>query len=660
MKFLNFLYILSSLTLVSSATEDTDLPQFSLNSGFYDEDSIELEIKTQDSNAIIYYTLDGTLPNENSTIYKEPFILKNKSLEENILCNYNVSKTVFIPSVKLNKANVIRAMAKLSNGELTDVVSKTYFVGLDKKQLYQDNPVFNIITDPSNLFDYEKGIYVLGKDYDDWVEKNPSNADIPYYFSTGNFVRKGKENEIPATIEYFPSDGNTVTFSQDVGVRMKGRASRSYYQKSFRIIARDEYGKKNIKFDIIPGNQRSDGTGPVTKYKSFYLRNAGNDSRHSKIRDVVLQKLIKNDRLGFETQQSDYAVVFVDGEYWGIYGVYEEYSDKYISNNYDIDDKNVIIVKADFPYKIEDGEEADLESLDKLIEFILNNDLSIPSNFETVSEQLDIVSYAWYLAFCIYVDIIDGYFSGSNWSMWRVREPEPSIPKADGKWRMMLFDTEYSTGLYNEAVDYTRDVLKTILESDVATTSSRKINYVVAKKIIENEEFKSILINALCDMKNIYFENEKVQKLIEENENRLLPLITEHTLRNGPDEDLDDPIESYKKKVQDFKDYMNNRYPIFLELVQKDFGLKSPLKVTVTANNFNRGSILINDMNEFNESYTGEYFRENILYITAKPNEGNKLASWVLKNCKAATSLKSNTIGIYPKNNKCTVKANFN
>lgn len=117
-------------------------------------------------------------------------------------------------------------------------------------------------------------------------------------------------------------------------------------------------GKKNIKYELIPGNIRSDGKGPVTKYKFFNLRNGGNDSEFAKMRDNVLQDLVTNPY--FETQQSDISIVFIDGEYWGFYkiNVYEEYSNHYIANNYDIDSKNVVVIKD---YRVESGEDDGIE-----------------------------------------------------------------------------------------------------------------------------------------------------------------------------------------------------------------------------------------------------------------------------------------------------------
>ncbi|ORX66230.1 hypothetical protein BCR32DRAFT_286347 [Anaeromyces robustus] len=199
-----------------------ELQQFSLASSFYNEEN-------------------GTLPNENSIIYENPFL----------------------------ERNVARYIAELSNEQLINFVCGSYFVGIDKNKIYNNLPIVIIITDPDNLF---------GKTYDDWVvEDLESRKDIFEYYVLENFSKNDRESERPATIEYFPSKKNTVGFSQDVGLRLKGHATRIHYKKSFRIIDNEEYC-----------NMHSDGKGPVTKYKLFNIRNGGNDSEFSKMRDSVL------------------------------------------------------------------------------------------------------------------------------------------------------------------------------------------------------------------------------------------------------------------------------------------------------------------------------------------------------------------------------------
>lgn len=53
-----------------------------------------------------------------------------------------------------------------SEGMCVSEASAVYFVGYDRKPVYEGMPIISIITDPDNLFDYERGIYVTGALYE--------------------------------------------------------------------------------------------------------------------------------------------------------------------------------------------------------------------------------------------------------------------------------------------------------------------------------------------------------------------------------------------------------------------------------------------------------------------------------------------------------------
>jgi len=670
MKILNTFILLISLGLVFSENLDDNepkvdnLPKFNLPSGFYDDSTIELEIIKPAPEAIIYYTLDGSIPTVNSTVYEEPLTLKDRSDEENVYsANDNVSiKYNYVPTEKVKKANVIRTIAQLPDGTLTNVVSGTYFVGLNKEKLYGNVPVISLISDPENLFDYEKGIYILGKGYDEW-KSDPKNEKTESYQVQGNYSAKGKDSERPVTIEYIPASNTTAAFSHDMGIRIKGKASRNHNQKNFRLISREEYGKKNIKYELIPDNMRSDGKGIVSKYKSFVLRNGGNDFLLSKIRDNVLQDLVTNQL--FETQQSDLSVVYLDGEYWGVYYVYEEYDDHYIANNYDIDSKNVVIVKS-FS-NLEDGTEEDYNAFREDIKFIQKNDMSIPDNYQKANNIMDIEGLSWFAAFQAFIECKDGFLYGGNLAMWRTREPDSSVPKADGKIRVMTYDIEYSTGIYeNENTAYDINVFPELFNKNSAVANKNGSKLLVS--LLKNEEFKSMFINHVCDIQNIIFNDKIVNSAIDEATAALLPLIDDNIKRFGFPPGAykagkePAPEDHLKEKIEIFRTWIKMRKTVFLNYVADAFGFKPTIKVRVSSNNFQKGGFSINDGYEFNskifqQDYEGSYFGENVVYIHGKPTSGNKLKSWTVQNCKVANH-KSNVLGVYPTKG-CRVILNY-
>ncbi|KAL6612637.1 hypothetical protein LY90DRAFT_648801 [Neocallimastix californiae] len=636
MKFMKSIIYITSLALVASKVvkeeieEENFLPTFNLASGFYNEKSIKLKINSSDPKATIYYTLDGSIPTTNSTIYKRPIVLKNRSNEDNVLSAITgVSPNRnYVPKVRVKKGNVIRAIAKLSDGTLTNVISGTYFVGLNRKKLTNNLPVVSIITEPDGLFNYENGIYVLGKAYDEWLSEDPENINKDDFQVKGNYSNKGKKSEVPATIQYFPSKKNKIGFTQDLGMRIMGKASRSQIQKSFRLTCREEYGSKNLKYDLIPGNMRSDGKGPLNKYKSFNIRNGGNDFDYTKIRDILFQGLVKE--RPYETQQSDLTIAFLNGEYWGIYSIQEDYSDHYIANNFDIDKDNVVILKR------------------------IGNGYQLEAGDEKALNLFDLKEFAYLVGFNIYICNVDGTLVGNNYSFWRAKKPVAGVPKGDGRWHILNFDTEFSAGLYMDGTNFDYDCLSWI--KIFTSKDSNKLT----NALLQNPEFKNMFINVLSDTRNIDFELKRVNSAIEEYRRTLSPLIKDLYNRFGTEEYVNGNYTHFDTQVNQLKGWLNGRHSFFMNQIETFFNLKPAVTVSITSNNFKKGSFIVNDgWKLFNKKYEGKYFRENILYLTAKPSsEKRKLKYWKIQNCKFADKTYANhsnknqstkmTIGIYP------------
>ena len=390
---------------------------------------------------------------------------------------------------------------------------------------------------------------------------------------------KGKESERPASIDYFPVDENKEGFNANVGIRISGAVSRTFIQKSFKIHFRKEYGKKNLKYELIPGNERSDGQGIVNKYKSFTIRNGGNDYEYTKIRDKTLQDLISNRNL--ETQQSEVMVLFIDGEYWGVYILIENYDEHYIANNYDILDDNVIIIKNS---KIKAGDENDSYLFDKNMHFIYNEDMSISSNYEQACQLLDVENFMWYAVFNIYISNRDSVFNANNWSMWRARNPVPNVTNADGKWRALVFDNDLAAGLFTDENNYKNIILADIFNED--SKMSKCIGTRLLKSLLKNLTFKNMFINALCDIRNIDFEANRVYDYLEKLNFIIEPLMKDNLYRFGPHWALYNPEEYYQNQVATLKTWLLSRYEVFVYNFAKYLELQLPVEVSISSSNF--------------------------------------------------------------------------
>jgi hypothetical protein len=83
----------------------------------------------------------------------------------------------------------------------------------------------------------------------------------------------------------------------------------------------------------------------MDKFKTLVLRPGGNCAFTAKFNDVFWQSLLTD--FDVETQRSRPAIVYLNGEYWGLYLLQEDYNEDYMENLHGVIDKDVVIVKGD-------------------------------------------------------------------------------------------------------------------------------------------------------------------------------------------------------------------------------------------------------------------------------------------------------------------------
>lgn len=384
----------SNALAAAEAFEVLEKPVFSVESGFYEE-PFYLELKAP-RGMKIYYTLDGSEPlPERAECYAEPILIKDASENENIhSARTDLSAGFFmeddryaVPEEKVDKAFIVRAAVFDESGlQKSETVTKTYFVGFDKKE-YENLEVVSLVTDPENLFDYETGIYVAGKTFDDFVESGKReemrNPDMWRKWQA-NYMNRGKEWERPVHVDYFGADRELV-FSQELGLRIKGGTTRSYTQKSFNLFARSIYGKDEFEVPFFGDKAK----------RRVTLYTVANDYR-SKLREPLLMDLCSE--RAFATMESRPCYVFLDGEYWGLYYLMEKYGDDYLKEHYGVEPGDAVIAKDN---QTEDP--ADYAYLAQLGQYIAEHDLESEEELRELDTILDMRSYVDYYAAEIYI-----------------------------------------------------------------------------------------------------------------------------------------------------------------------------------------------------------------------------------------------------------------
>ncbi len=675
----------TELLLDSGIAVEVGTPVFSMESGFY-ASNMELALSAGDG-AKIYYTTDGSQPDTSSQLYNGKIHISDRSSEKNNYSNIKgISNEDFTPET-VTKGTVVKAIAVDSQGNISKTVSQTYFCGIDINSKYNGFPVICMTVDTDDMFGYEKGIYVRGKVYDDWV----AGGGNPYGQNTwefpGNYTQTGEEWERKVYLELFENDGK-LAFSQDMGTRITGNASRANNQKSFKFYARDKYGKKNIKYKLIPDAKTEiDDTTVREKYKRFTLRSGANDAQFAKFRDNYIQSLV-GDR-AFETQSSRPAILFLNGEYWGVYCLQEDYSDSYIENNYNIPEDNVVIISCG--YEVDDGVEDDINLYNDLLNFASSNDLSVTQNYNKISGMMDMQSFIDYYCCEIFIANQDWINNNNNYRIWRSRTVTDQ-PYEDGKWRWMMYDTEYSLSLYGGMMGgtYTYDTMADALYG-AQNTSQIKENAKLFNQLMKNNEFKQCFVSTFCDLMNENLSKGNMLSVLDNFEKMYEPVMTDQVRRFGPSwsgsvAGGDNPwsggdmpwgggnifnpdintvaaqqpgseLSTFKSEISNIRTFINQREPYIYQMFTKHLGLSGKTaQVSVQVNNANGGTVTINTVTpELKDNkWIGKYCTEYPVTITANANEGYKFTGWTGVTAGAS----DRTISV-PVTGDISVTANF-
>lgn len=550
-------------------------PVLSHNSGFYDE-AFALEISSS-PDTIIYYTLDGSTPDEGSYIYEEPIEVYDRSGEPNVVkAVQNVVREwkEYEPSQNpTKKAFLIRALAMDNAGNKSDIVTATYFVGIDE---YKEKDVISLVVDPEDLFDAEKGIYVTGKVYDEWY-LNGQQGDEPL----PNFRQKGREWEREAVFELF--DNSESVFQQDVGVRIQGASGRESALKRFSIYARKDYSGSNV-FDYTFFDN-------AVPSHSIVLREP--------VTDVICQELMEGRGIPYQRARKVY--LFLNGELW--YGSYlrEKYSEQYFEEYYGIDEDNLIVIEGN---SVGSGVETDMVHFNEFYRYMEENDFSDDAMYQELGTKMDIQNYIDFLVTNLYCGNMDIAFEKTkNVVMWRSREPEDGTYN-DCKWRFALYDMDSMTWNSREfyGVEHRAEINSFSQQPEHATLPYNQTTLFAALK--QNDNFCKQFVLSFMDIMNTYFSLDQVEET----------------------------LIKYEKSATDWADgYMEKRPEYMKTYMAEEFGLVGTVEnVTLYNADENKGTITINTVtpNMKKGTWTGEYFTDYPVIVTAEPKEGYKFAGW--------------------------------
>ena len=220
----------------SASNQKIEIPfsdlYFSHQAGIY-QDAFELSVSPSYQTAQIYYTNDGSEPNNSSFLYKQSISINQLEEKQNIISTIPTAEDWTAPRNNLSKGTIIKAIAYLDNQVISSVFTKSYFVWQEGK--YPVN-IVSITSDSVHLFSDETGIYVMG--------------------NNTNFRQRGRDWERPANFEFFSQEGKLI-HQQSIGIRASGNKGRTAPQKSLLLYARKSYGNERFRHAFFDNKEQS-------------------------------------------------------------------------------------------------------------------------------------------------------------------------------------------------------------------------------------------------------------------------------------------------------------------------------------------------------------------------------------------------------------------
>jgi len=512
----------------------------------------ELTLEADAPDLTIRYTLDGTPPDADSPRYEAPIPITDRSGER---YRYADRQVTFAPPYApaqsaVEQATVVTAQAFDGETPIGNPLIRTYLVDPDGAARYT-LPIVSLTTDPDHLFDDETGIFAVGSRFRAAVSGFPDGK------TPANYNQRGRAWERPVHLEYI--ENGVRVFSQHLGMRTFGAWSRSEMKKSLKLFARDAYepDRSSMDYPFFPGLTDAGGQ-PVQSFRQLVLRNGGNDWNTTLFRDPLMQGLADDVAA---RQASKPVVVLLDGEYWGIYFLTESLDADWVAAHEAVPAESVGIIANDG--ELYEGTDADVADYNAFMDYVQTHDLSDPAAYAVVAGQVDVEAYLRYQAAQIYFGNLD--WPGNNLKMYRVRpeaeketetnldaeadantgtktdaetdpplsalDPARPLAASDGRWRQMLYDTDFGFGLYADISDVMHDTLWLTLDPVGKDWPNPPWSTCLFRGLMQNDACRSRFVAIMEESLQTRFSTECVQSEIRYWQKQLEPEMAEYAKR---------------------------------------------------------------------------------------------------------------------------------
>ncbi len=298
----------------------------------------------------------------------------------------------------------------------------------------------------------------------------------------GIYTRYNRDQEIPCSLSlYEESSGFTV----DCGIKLHGNTGLSMDKKSFKVNFRGRYGDPVLGYNLFGDDQPQ-------VFDALCIR-AGQDYPQSIIRDELFPALCRDMSDHVLTQNSKYCILYINGEYFGIYALKEAFTEQYYAQHRDVSEESVSMVQAPAVSGTE---------LHSFLQFLEENSLKDPQNYDYAASVINTDSLIdWMIleGYCVNTDV------EQNLRYFRSTDTETG-------WELALYDLDWAF--------YYHRPFASLLSPDRSEQ-----HLTITRSFLENPQFRQQFLQRLRHHMANSLSNEHVIERINGYEQLLLPEI---------------------------------------------------------------------------------------------------------------------------------------
>lgn len=496
------------------------MPELRLEAGMYY--SMVRTGFTVPEGTTVYYTTDGSIPTKEG------------------------GKAYNGENIELNFTTVLRARAFPVDlrYEPSEIATGTYFINA-----YHTLPVVSVTIDPWELWNPLTGMLTLGENVVKVAGQLPFKNTV--YRAHGKEAREGY-------VEVYAVDG-TQMISQGVAMGLIGDYSLDMPQKSMKFRAKSLYGDNTFEAALFDDR-------PFTEYKSFVLRNSGNDCMFTRLVDGFQSRLL--DAYGTQVlhQAWNPVAVYINGAYWGHFNMRERVDRFFVAQHEGLSldqasEMDILEGSGTSSRSISYGSNKEYKAMLEKIK--AGDPANNPEDLKYLEDNIDIENHLEYMALEMFV----GNSDIGNTRFYRLHEE-------GSKWKWIWYDADY--GLwdsgFNSPWSYTKE----------RGMGEKYIDNTIFLKELSVPKYRDMFLRKLGDIFQT-FTTEFMLSVLEPLVEQIEPEMSLHWARWGEENDkfvisdvpvtVDGAYRYWEQRVDRLRNVIKKRPNILWGYIQEEFEL---------------------------------------------------------------------------------------